>query len=122
MSDFEAVSKALAEGADPALLCATCPWDRYCITPPKMTRAEVDAKMREAEQKDKAEFEAAKAEGRSPGMPVGMLMTALTFTGKDTSATICPVFALRLRSSSGRTIVDSMKSTMQGWNDEQVES
>lgn len=117
MTDFETVSKALAEGADPALLCATCPWDRYCITPPKMSRAEVDAKMREAEQKDKADLETAKAEGRNPGMPVGMLVSVLAFAGKDTSATICPVFAMRLRSSSGRTIVDSMKSTMQGWDD-----
>lgn len=118
MSDYAAVKKALTDGAQPAMLCATCPWDRTCISPPTMTSAEIDAKMAEAAAQDDQKLATAKLVGEGDGFPVGTLVTALAYAGKDTSAQICPVYALRLRSSGGRQIADAMKATMQGWDDE----
>ncbi len=118
MSDYQAVSKALESGASPAMLCQTCPWDRTCLTPPSMTSAEINAKMQEAAQDEDKKAQEAAAAGKSPGMPIGSLMTAVIFAGKDTSAQVCPVFALRLRSSGGRQIADGLKASMQAWDDE----
>jgi len=117
-TDYQAVQKALSGGSDPAMLCATCPWDRNCFSPPTMTAADVEAQLREAEVKDKAEMEAARLSGRPAQMPVGTLMTALVYMGKDTSAQVCPVFGLRLRSSGGRRIADAFKGLMQEWDDQ----
>lgn len=118
MSDFESVSKALGGGADPAMLCATCPWDRNCVTPPSMTRADIDQRVQEASEKDQLNAERARAAGKDPGMPMGSLLTALMFAGRASSAEVCPVFALRLRSSGGRKIADGLKGLMQRWDDE----
>lgn len=118
MNDYHAVQKALTGGADPAMLCATCPWDRNCFTPPTVTSAEIETQMAEAAAKDKAEVERARAEGRQAGMPVGTLMAALVYGGKDISALVCPVFSLRLRSSRGRNIADTLKGLMQEWDDQ----
>jgi hypothetical protein len=117
-TDYQAVQKALGNGSDPALLCATCPWDRNCFSPPQMTSAEIEAQMTEAQAKDRADMERARIAGQQAQMPVGTLMTALIYAGKDTSAQVCPVFALRLRSSGGRRIADIFKSLMQGWDDQ----
>lgn len=118
MTDYTAVEKALSDGAQPSMLCATCPWDRTCISPPTMTRAEVEAKIAAAAAQDDAKLAEAKALGADPGLPVSSLLTAITLGGKDTSALICPVYALRLRSGAGRTIADAAKAAMQGWDDE----
>jgi hypothetical protein len=114
--DFEQVNKALAGGADPNMLCMTCPWDRNCITPPSMSRAEIDAKMEEARRQDEIKMAAAKSAGQEPGMPVGLLLNALTLSGKDTQAAVCPVFAMRLKLPEGRQIVDGLKQHMQSGN------
>ena len=119
MSDYSAVKKALTDGAQPAMLCATCPWDRTCIAPPTMTSAEIDAKMAEAAAQDDQKLAEAQTRGQQPALPVGSLLTALTYAGKDTSAQVCPVYALRLRSSGGRRIADTMKAAMQSWDDDQ---
>lgn len=106
MSDYKQVEDELARGTAPALLCATCPWDRLCITPPSMSRQEIDRKIAEAEQKDKA---------RDPlgtQMPAQMLMTAITLGGRDQMGTLCPVFALRLRGPDGREIADGVRALM----------
>jgi hypothetical protein len=118
VTDYGPVQKALAEGADPAMLCATCPWDRTCLTPPTMTKAEVDAKIAEATDQEDKRLAEARASGKDGGFPVGAIMTALIFGGKEQSASICPVFALRLRSSGGRRIADDLKASMQGWDDQ----
>ena len=117
MTDFQAVSKALAGGADPAMLCATCPWDRNCVTPPTMTTADVEAQIAEAARKDDEHLAQARIAGVDPGLPTGSLLTALVVGGRDTSAQVCPVFALRLKSSGGREIADSIRSSMQAWDD-----
>lgn len=117
MSDYQAVQKALASGAEPSMLCATCPWDRNCVTPPEMTSADVEARMADAKEKDKQAAEQARLSGKDPGMPFTSLMTVLTFAGKDTSAQVCPVFALRLKSSGGRRIADIVRGAMQSWDD-----
>jgi hypothetical protein len=118
MSDYKQVQDALAAGTDPAMLCATCPWDRNCITPPTMTRSEIDAEIAKSQAQDDERMKAAELAGQKPTMPIGSLMTAIVMGGRDTSAQICPVFALRLRSSAGRSLADSVRSTMQKWDDE----
>jgi hypothetical protein len=117
-ADYQAVQKTLAGGGDPAMLCATCPWDRNCFTPPTMTSAEVEQQIAEAGRKDELKATAALAEGRAPSLPAGTLLTALIYAGKDTSAQVCPVFGLRLRSSGGRKIADTFKALMQEWDDQ----
>lgn len=113
MTDYKTVADALAGGTDPEMLCMTCPWDRFCITPPSMTKDEVDRQINDAKVKDDEKVAASKAEGNNPGMPVGMLLMTLTLAGKDTSCQVCPVFALRLRTSFGGEIVRSIRNTMQ---------
>ncbi len=119
MADYHSVQDALKAGTDPAMICLICPWDRYCISPPAMTAGEVEKRLADATAKDEAAAEAARAEGRTVPMPATMLMTAIAYAGKDTSAQVCPVFALRLRSSGGRKIADATKALMQGWDDSQ---
>ena len=118
MNDYGAVQEALKAGVEPAMLCATCPWDRNCISPPTMTSAEIDAKLAEAAAKDEASAAEARAAGHDPGMPQSMILTAIAVGGRDLMGQLCPVFALRLRSSGGRRIADSVRSAMQAWDDE----
>jgi hypothetical protein len=115
---YERVEEALAAGAEPAMLCTTCPWDRYCVTPPSMSKADVDRKMAEASAKDEAQLVAARSTGKDPGPPIQTLMTAMVMGGRHQQASICPVYALRLRSSRGRDLVDAVKASMQSWDDE----
>lgn len=119
---YKEVQEALAQGVEPTMLCATCPWDRYCITPPSMTKGEVDQRLDEAKAKDEADRKKAEAEGKSPNLPMGQFIMALAVSGKDLTASCCPVFVTWLRSSAGRGIVDGMKATMQGWDDNAVAS
>lgn len=118
MADYSAVQKALTDGAEPAMLCATCPWDRTCVSPPVMTSAEIDAEIAKASAEDQRRSDAAVAAGKAAPLPTATLMMAAVYGGKDTSAQICPVFALRLRSGSGRDITDGIRATMQGWDDQ----
>lgn len=104
---FDQVQRALAQGADPDMLCMTCPWDRFCITPPTMTRAEIDAEIAEASRKDEAR-------PSQPGsFPTATILTALVMGARDTMAPICPVLAMQLRLTEGRAVVDLIKSHMQ---------
>jgi hypothetical protein len=112
MTDYAPVTKALAEGADPAMLCATCPWDRNCVNPPAMTSGEVERQINEAVAKDEAAVRA------DPGKaPMGSLLTALVYAGKDTALQACPVLGVRLRSADGRRVADMVRSAMQSWED-----
>lgn len=108
---YQQVEKELAKGTAPELLCMTCPWDRLCITPPTVTRADIERQIEEAKQQDEAlDPERKKA-------PMGMLLTAITMGGRDQMGTLCPVFALRLRSPDGRRLMDTVRQTMQGWTE-----
>lgn len=120
MADYKQVEQALADGVEPVALCASCPWDRYCISPPEMTRADVDAEMARAKQQDEDSRLKALAEGRDAPLPMGVLITSIAFGGKQHSATCCPVFVVRLRSSDGRVIVDGIKDAMREWDDNAV--
>jgi hypothetical protein len=100
------------------MLCATCPWDRNCISPPTMTSEEVKAKVDEAIAKEDQRVKADKRAGRAVGMPVEALMTTIVYAGRDLSARVCPVYALRLRSSGGRQLADSTRAAMQSWDDQ----
>jgi hypothetical protein len=107
----EQAKKELAAGTPAEVICTTCPWDRLCIEPPKMSAAEIKKLVDDAEQKDRQNDPF----GRK--MPAQMLMTALTFAGRDSQGTLCPVFALRLRGPDGRQVADSIRTTMRGWGD-----
>jgi len=107
----EQAKKDLAQGIPAELICATCPWDRLCVEPPSMSSAEIERQLEEAKLIDQQNDPDGKR------MPVGTLMTTLAFVGRDSSGRLCPVFALRLRGSDGRQIADSLKSTMQTWEE-----
>jgi hypothetical protein len=76
LQDYEPVTKALAEGADPAMLCATCPWDRNCVNPPSMTAGEVKRQMEEASARDQATMTAARLSGQDVPLPAATLIMA----------------------------------------------
>ena len=118
MTDYQPVQKALSEGTDPAMLCATCPWDRNCFAPPTMTSAQIDAHVAEAARQDEERALAAVAGGGSAPLPTGTLLSVAIYAGRDTAAQVCPVLGLRLRSSGGRKIADTFKGLMQDWDDQ----
>jgi hypothetical protein len=99
------------------MLCATCPWDRNCVTPPTITSGEVDQMIKDAAAQDRASLAAAKANGEQGAMPVATLMTAAIYAGKDTAMQACPVLAIRLRSSDGRKVAETVRSAMQSWEE-----
>jgi len=109
MNSVTTIKNALKNGADPKMICATCPWDRFCIEPPSMTEGDIQAEI----DKSKTPRE---GDGKD-GALIGGLLTSLMFGGRDTQASICPILANRLRTSDGRRIVDTMRSLMQGWDD-----
>lgn len=120
MNDFKRVAEALQQGADPEMLCSTCPWDRHCITPPSMTSEDIEREQAKMKRQDEETAAKMRAEGKDGGMPMGSLLGALMYAGKDTQAGVCPVFSARLRSSEGRMLADLLKKTMVGWDDSRV--
>lgn len=118
MSDYTQVSEALSKGADPAMLCSTCPWDRFCITPPSMTRAEVESSIESFTKK--AEVQVEEDPSKAVGGMMRSLVATMVYAGRDTQASVCPVFALRMRSSDGRRLVDAVRDTMRSWDDNAV--
>ena len=105
-NDYRSVADALKAGADPAHLCMTCPWDRFCITPPTMTEDDVKRKIDEAHKEDELK------DPEHKKVPFGSLLTTMFMAGKDMTAECCPVFTLRLRSSTGRDVSDQLKEIM----------
>lgn len=103
---YNEVQEALVKGADPAMLCMTCPWDRNCVTPPAMTYAQVSQQMKDAQARDKREKSATHT-----------LIAIATIGSSHLTAMVCPVFALRLRSSAGRDLADTVKQGMQNWDE-----
>lgn len=119
MGNYKQVTDALAAGTEPRMLCMTCPWDRNCVEPPSMTKADVDAEIAKAKAKDEEEAAKARAEGKDDaGIGWGSLMTAVVVGGRDTSASCCPVFALRFGSHSGRRVADTVRALMTDWDDD----
>lgn len=113
MSDYQPVAKALAEGAEPAMLCQTCPWDRHCVNPPTMTAGEVEQQIKQAAETDR--LAALAGDPGSQRMPVNTLVALTAYAGQDTAMQACPVLALRLRSSDGRKLADQVRGLMQSW-------
>jgi hypothetical protein len=105
VSDYTTVKKAMEAGTPHEVICATCPWDRLCITPPSMSGADVEQALADAKQPRPEE--AGGGLGRA-------IMTALIFAGKDTQAQLCPVFSVKLSSPDGRAIADGIRTTMRG--------
>jgi hypothetical protein len=106
MINTEAIKKSLAEGVDPSFICMTCPWDRLCLTPPGMTSGDIDEQINKMTKKTEEE-------GKDTFLT--QLMATIIFAGKDTSATLCPVFVNRLHSSDGRKVADAIRDMMQKW-------
>ena len=117
MTGYEQVAAELAKGTEPAMLCATCPWDRNCLKPPSMSTAEVSKVIDEAASQDEARMLAARASGQSVPMPAVTIMTAAVYGGRDTALEACPVLAIRLRSADGRKAAEAVKSLMQSWEE-----
>lgn len=107
-ASYETVAQALARGDDPAMLCATCPWDRNCVNPPEMSTGDVRQKVEEMAQ-------AARTAGQDAGIAV--LAAAVIYAGRDTSLQACPVLAVRLRSGDGRKAAEAVRTLMQSWED-----
>lgn len=105
---FQKVQEALNDGVDPKLICATCPWDRFCIIPPAMTKAEVDKAISEVQEG------ASKTDKNA--VPVGALLATLVFSGRDTNAKICPVLSNGLRLPEGKNIAEGLKQIMKSVN------
>ena len=103
------IREALKTGADPHMICATCPWDRTCIKPPAMTTGDVE----EALNPDTIRGET----GEGEGFLFAAMVKAMTFVGRDTAAPVCPVLVDRLRSSDGKRIADSLRELMTSWVD-----
>lgn len=126
MPDYEQVQVALSNGIAPAMICSGCPWHRPCITPPEMTKSQVDQKLQESQQQIESGLGHGigdaddHAEGRGLGALMGTLMTTMFFSGKDLQATVCPVLVARMQGSDGRKIADNIRAQMQGWDDSEV--
>lgn len=112
-ADYALITKGLATGADPALICATCPWDRNCINPPMMTAGDIDQSMAAAAAADQAKMTADPARP-----PATALLMAQIVAGRDTALPACPVLVLRLQSPGGRKIADQIRAAMQSWDDQ----
>ena len=80
--------------------CATCQWNKNCIEPPTMTREEIEERVKESVDED-----------GDKGLMKGLLATMM-FVGRDTQATICPIFANKLNESAelSNKIKELMKS------------
>jgi hypothetical protein len=120
MADYAAVQKALTEGADPATMCGLCTWDRICVSPPSLTTAEVQEQVTAARREDQAAAAEARAAGRPAPFPFSAIVATAVLTGRDMASSVCPVFALRLRSSGGRVLTDRIKNIMQEWPDAEL--
>jgi hypothetical protein len=107
MSDYGTVKEAMKAGTPPELICASCPWDRLCITPPSMTGADIERHLDKAKRDDEAR------DPNHKGLPTGQLLTALMFGGRDNQGALCPVFAVKLRSPDGRQVADTLRKLMQ---------
>lgn len=105
MSNYTQVSEALDRGVQPEMICSTCPWDRLCIEPPSMTRAEVAEKTAVPKVED--------GQSMTDKVLTNSIINLLAFAGKDQSATVCPVLAVRLRTNDGKHVADTIRSIMQ---------
>lgn len=103
------IREALKTGADPHMICATCPWDRTCIRPPAMTTGDVEEALNPDTIWDEA--------GEGEGFLLVAMVKAMTFLGRDTDAPVCPVLVDRLRSSDGKRIADALRELMVSWAD-----
>lgn len=118
MSNYQQVQDALSQGVSPADLCRTCPWDRLCISPPEMTRDQIEREQ--AKQCKESEAQMKEDPKGGMGAVVGTLLTSILYAGKDTAAQVCPVLVVRMRSSEGRAIADSVRAQMKAWDDSVV--
>ena len=117
MADYSQVTKALEAGVSPSDICSTCPWDRFCIVPPEMTKDDIHQRINGPEDEiADGEADANKAVNQI----MKTVFNTILFSGKDTQAQVCPVLVVRMKSSDGKRIADSMKDQMKSWDDKVV--
>lgn len=85
--------------------CATCPWDRFCIRPPMMTKEEVEREIKDKMKPDKED------KGGESTL-FGGLMATMIYGGKDKECPACPVFIEELR--KGPELSKKIKELMKG--------
>jgi hypothetical protein len=108
MINTQSIKEALKDGAEASMICMTCPWDRLCLTPPTMTKADIENTLEQM---------AKKSEESGGDSFQSMLMGTLIFAGKDDAATLCPILTNRFQTSDGRKIADALRKMMQEWED-----
>jgi hypothetical protein len=118
-NDYLTVRQALDRGDQPDHLCLTCRWDRTCIEPPEMTKADVEQQMQASVDLGKALAGKAAEEGRPAPPPLGLaLLTAAIYGVADMTSAVCPVLALRLQDVDGHRVAKALKQQMQTWNEQ----
>jgi hypothetical protein len=107
MSDYSGITASLEAGASAVHICSTCRWDTFCLEPPTMTKADIDAKVKESMKPLDAD------DDKKDSGIFGGLLTGLMYAGKDTQAKLCPVLAARLRDPIlGKSLVDAIRTLM----------
>ena len=70
--------------------CKDCQWDKVCLSPPSLTKEEVDKRIEESTERGESK-------GKDTNM-LGGLMAVMMLGGRDTDCKVCPIFANKLRS------------------------
>jgi acetaldehyde dehydrogenase (acetylating) len=77
--------------------CQMCSsWSKFCIEPPIMTEDDITSMVEDAAKED---------------ITAG-IMAVITYAGRSTLGTQCPVFSERLRND--KAIIESIKNVMRG--------
>lgn len=106
MSTYTDVTQALDRGVEPKELCSTCPWDRHCVNPPTVSRAEVEAKTAPPAGLD------AEDAGQATKALVRGLLDLVIYVGKDRQLEACPVLAAELAGPGGCALHDAVRTHM----------
>jgi hypothetical protein len=83
-----------------------------------MTKDQIEREQ--ARQREQSEAQMREDPKGGAGAIMGALLTSILYAGKDTSAQVCPVLVVRMRSSEGRAIADSVRAQMKAWDDSVV--
>lgn len=106
MGDLE--NQPLINGTiDNQIRCQLCQWNEFCIHPPKMTREEVERRI-------KGDMDGKK--DRADGGLLDGMLSVMVFGHEATSCHVCEVFAERLR--NGPKLANLIKDIMKNWKEE----
>ena len=86
--------------------CASCTWDKFCLSPPTMTSEEVESRTKPKPPAERA----VEGEEKKDSL-LGDMLNIMMFSGKDTECRACPQLISRLR--EGPELSNYIKSFMQ---------